>query len=1081
MKQIFSLRRLAIGCLLGCAILGVRETVAAENDVAPVDFTRDIRPILSDNCYPCHGPDAESREADLRLDVREGALADLGGHAALVPGNAEQSELYRRLIVEDTDEDTDERMPPPDSGKELSADQIELVRRWIEAGADWPQHWSFVSMERKPLPEVDDPGWANSEIDRFVYAKLAEKGFEPSAIADRRTLARRLSLDLTGLPPSLEELHAFLNDQEKLLNDQDKSAYERLVDRLLASPHFGERMAVAWLDQARYADTNGYSIDGGRHVWLWRDWVIRAYNQNMPFDQFAIEQLAGDLLPEPTPDQKVATGFNRNHMITHEGGTIPEENLVNYTVDRVKTTSEVFLGLTLGCAQCHDHKYDPLSQKDFYRFFAFFNTLDDQGLDGNAGKNAGPTIVATSVLGQGEVQEVRQQLAGLEAKLKRPLASQREWEQATLRELENRGKGLQLHPLELIKVTTPNRAVGKMEEDGTVRSTKTGSRSPSLLLKADADDITEPISGLRIEFYPDESLPDTSLGHASLGHASLGHGSEKSFPGSFILTSFSASASTIPADQVDPYEMMPIREAMASQSHPEYPPGDCLDPRDHTGWSPYLPNQTHSQTHSQTQQHITFTLNEPIDASKTPFITTLMVFGGGKFSSSSFHGSAALIPAHYRVVAITGVDDGTNLPEAVQAILRKANSDRTEEERGQLQAYYAAIAPELANVRYQIENLQDRLQALTEKHPAMVMNMAAKPRETHILNRGQYSQPGDRVTPGVPEFLPPLPEGAPANRLGLARWLVDPAHPLTARVAVNRIWQQFFGAGIVSSSADFGSQGMPPSHPELLDYLAIDFIKNGWDVKRLIKKIVMSATYQQSSHVTPALLEADPNNQWFSRGPRFRVQAEFVRDATLQLSGLLVHRIGGPSVKPYQPAGLWREVSHFGSSPATAQVFVQDHGENLYRRSMYTYWKRTVPPPSMVSFDAPSRELCVMRRSTTNTPLQALVLLNDPQFVEASRALAQRILREAPQGIEPKIAFAFELATARLPTSQELSIFRDAYHRALEEFRSNPKRALAYLQVGESDRDRKIDPAEHAAWTSVASIILNLSETITKG
>ncbi len=1037
------LMRLFVGhCLLGGVFFVPCETVAVADEARPVDFSRDIRPILSDNCYHCHGPDAESREADLRLDVREGALADLGDHAAIVPGNAEQSELIARLASEEVDE----RMPPPDSGKELSADQIALIRRWIDQGADWPEHWSFVTPQRPPLPEVSGQGWAKNEIDSFVYARLATNHLKPSARAERRALARRLSLDLTGLPPSLKELHNFLDDQ-------NENAYERLVDRLLNSPHFGERMALAWLDQARYADTNGYSIDGGRNVWLWRDWVIHAYNENMPFDQFAIEQLAGDLLPEATVAQQVATGFNRNHMVTHEGGTIPEENLVNYAVDRVKTTAEVFLGLTLGCAQCHDHKYDPLTQKDFYRFFAFFNTLGDKGLDGNQGINPGPRIVASTVLGSKEVNPIKQQLARLDEQLRQPLASQRAWEQSALRTLETQGKDLQLHPLKLIKLTTPNRAVDMMGVDEAA-PIKNSSRSPSLLLKADLDNMT----GLRIEFYPDASSPE----------AGLGQGNDRGLPGSFILTSFTTSADAIPSDQVNLYKTIPIREATASNSHPDYPPDGCLDPRDHTGWSPAPENQT--------PQHITFTFEEPIDASKTPFITTFMVWGGGKFG-----GAAALLPRYYRVYALTGTDDGSNLPEAIQALLRKTDADRTEKERQQLQDYYATIAPELKNVRYEIRNLQNRLRFLTEKHSAMVMNLAAKPRATHILNRGQYDQPGELVTPGVPEFLPPLAEGSPDNRLGLARWLVSPSHPLTARVAVNRIWQQFFGVGIVGSSADFGSQGQPPSHPELLDYLAVDFIENGWDVKRLIKKIMMSATYQQASHVTPALLQADPKNQWLSRGPRFRLQAEFVRDGALQVSGLLVNRIGGPSVNPYQPAGLWREISHFGSSPATAQVFVQDHGDNLYRRSMYTFWKRTVPPPSMVSFDAPSRELCVLRRSTTNTPLQALVLLNDPQFIEASRALAERILRKGPEGLEPRIVFAFELATARLPTSEELSILQNAYHRAIEEFRSDPKRATAYLQVGESDRDRKIDPIEHAAWTSVASMILNLSETITKG
>ncbi|MCA9229632.1 MAG: PSD1 domain-containing protein [Planctomycetales bacterium] len=1016
---------------------------AARGDSPEVDYARDIRPILSDNCFHCHGPDAKHREADLRLDLREGALADLGGYAAIVPGDAAQSELVARL--EATEDEV--RMPPPDSGKALTSDQVELVRRWIDQGADWPQHWSFVPPLQAELPDVTEKRWASNAIDRHVYARLASEGLEPSPAADRRTLARRLSLDLTGLPPSLEALHAFVKDQ-------DENAYEHLVDRLLESPHYGERMALAWLDQARYADTNGYSIDGGRHMWLWRDWVINAYNANMPLDQFITEQLAGDLLPEATVEQQVATGFNRNHMITHEGGTIPEENLVNYAVDRVKTTAEVFLGLTMGCAQCHDHKYDPLTQTDFYRFFAFFNELEDRGLDGNSGVNAGPKIEAPTVLGRDEAEGIKLRLAEIEAKLSLPLASQADWEQSAIEYLDSRGRGLELHEMELLKISTPNRAVPDLGNDGSVLSLDSGSRSPSLLMRADQGLIT----GLRVEFYPHPQLPG----------GSLGHGNKQGLEGSFILSSFSASADALPSSQVDIHKQLPIRCATASNAHPDYPPEDCLDPRDHNGWSPH--------PHNLTKQHITFTFDEPIDTSQMPYITTLMVWGGGEFG-----GGAALTPGHFRVYAISGIDDGTSLPEDVQAFVRVNKSDRTEEQQSRLQAYYASIAPEYVNLRYERDNLEDRLSVLATSHSVMVMNSSSAPRSTHVLNRGQYDQPREEVTPGVPDCLPPLPEGAPANRLGLARWLIAPEHPLTARVAVNRIWQQFFGTGIVATSADFGSQGQPPSHPELLDYLAVDFVASGWDVKRLVKQIVMSATYRQASQVTPQLLRSDPNNRWLARGPRFRLQAEFVRDSALQVSGLLVDRIGGPSVNPYQPAGLWREISHFGSSPATAQVFVQDHGEKLYRRSMYTYWKRTVPPPSMVSFDAPNRELCTHQRATTNTPLQALVLLNDPQFVEASRALAQQMIQLKSADVQARIAFAFELATSRLPTAQETAILERAYARALADFGSDPQRALAYLGIGESDRDSSIDPVEHAAWMSVASTILNLSETITKG
>jgi hypothetical protein len=460
-------------------------------------------------------------------------------------------------------------------------------------------------------------------------------------------------------------------------------------------------------------------------------------------------------------------------------------------------------------------------------------------------------------------------------------------------------------------------------------------------------------------------------------------------------------------------------------------------------------------------------------------VTALLVWGGGEFG-----GAAQLVAGQYRVYAITGTDDGTNLPAAIQAILQQPAANRSGSEQQQLRAYHASVAPDMKNVRYEIANLTERLEVLTQPHAVMVMNTAAKPRETHVLHRGQYDQPGDLVHPGVPASLPPLrrvPDDRVANRLDLAHWLVRPDHPLTARVAVNRLWQLLFGTGLVATSADFGAQGSPPSHPELLDWLAVEFVESGWDVKRLIQKIVLSATYRQSSYVSPASLQVDPTNRLLSHGPRFRLQGEFIRDGALKMSGLLVERIGGPSVKPYQPPGLWKEVSHFGSTPATAQVFVQDHGGKLYRRSMYTYWKRTVPPPAMVSFDAPNQELCTLRRRTTNTPLQALVLMNDTQFIEASRAFAERILDEGPEEIEAKICFAFELATARLPTQQESDILGQTYRRNLKQYRSHPARALSILQVGEADRDTQLDPAEHAAWTGVTNLILNLSETITKG
>ena len=1002
-----------------------------------IDFNRDIRPLLSDNCFACHGPDANHREADLRLDQRD-SLLDVE-RAIVISENPDESELLARIISDDPDV----KMPPPGSGKELKAEEIQRIRDWIEQGAQWQEHWAFAPPMRSQLPAVEETSWGRNEIDHFVGARLKESGQEPSDEADRRTLIRRLYFDLTGLPPTVDQVNAFCEDTRS-------DAYEALVDQLLESPHFGERMAVAWMDQARYADTNGYSIDGGRHMWLWRDWVIDAYNQNLPFDQFVIQQLAGDLLPEATIDQRVATGFNRNHMITHEGGTIAEENIVNYVADRVKTTSEVFLGLTMACAQCHDHKYDPITQQDYYRFFAFFNTLSDRGHDGDGGRNATPKLRARSVLrkNQAEIQAIESELSELRARMKETLPSQVEWEEEARERLAQRGQNLQLHPVEVIKVTSPNRAAPyDVMEDGTVFLPSASGRSPSISAKIDQDNIT----GLRLVFEPHESFPEKGLGH----------GRGRSMNGSFLLTAFTASATTVPSDQVDLYGQLDIARVTASYSHPDFPPVDCLDERDANGWSPHPKNQE--------PQHITFQLNQPLHASQTPYVTAMLVWGGG-------HG---LTGGKYRLYAISGEDDGSEIPPAIQELLELSSDQRSPEQQIAIRDYHNSACEPLRNVRHRIGNLEERLRHMTEEHEVMVMDIANQPRDTFMLARGQYDQPTTKVTPGTPASLPPLPADAPMNRLGLAQWLVQTDHPLTARVAVNRLWQLFFGVGLVGTSADFGSQGEPPSHPELLDWLSVEFVENGWNTKAMVKQIVMSATYRQSSQVTPEQLRIDPQNRTLSRGPRFRLQAEFVRDNALALSGLLVTRLGGPSVKPYQPYGLWKEISHYGSTPATAQVFVQDHGDDLYRRSMYTFWKRTVPPPSMMSFDAPNREVCTVARLSTNTPLQALVLLNDPQFVEASRAFGAKMMVR-PGDLDEKLTFAFEQATARPPTSDELDIIRGTFERELKRYQKDPKQAAQYLRIGESDQ-AFLEVTEHAAWASVAMLLLNLSETITKG
>ena len=1005
-----------------------------------IDFDRDIKPILSDNCYHCHGPDENSLEADLRMDQKESVFEERDDYWIVQPGEPDESELIARIETDDEDE----QMPPAESGKELTAKQIELLRLWVAAGAPWKEHWSFVPPTRPQMTDTKHLEGARNEIDYFIAQRLAAVGLKPEQPADSRTLVRRLYLDLTGLPPTGEQVEAFLADNAD-------NAYEHLVDKLLASPQYGERMTVAWLDQARYADTNGFSIDGGRHMWLWRDWVIHAYNQNMPFDQFVIEQLAGDLLPEATTDQLVATGFNRNHMITHEGGTINEENLANYASDRVRTTAEVFLGLTMGCAQCHDHKYDPLTQRDYYRFLAYFNTLGDKGRDGDSGINSIPKTKATSILGRDDVEaeQLRRQLQVLQQQHELPLDSQQAWEEQARQEIAELGQDLKLVPTEIISFSTPNRGGGfELRDNGMLYLKDGGGRSPSILTKIKQEEVT----GLRVVFYPDESFKN----------GGLGYGEQKGMEASFLLTSLSASATALPSEQVDLYELIDMTSATATATHPDHPAVDCLTPTDTEGWSPGA-NHTSPQS-------ITLKFREPLRASKTPYLTVMLVWGGG----------GKLTGGKCQIFTLSGNDDQSNIPQDVRDILGIATEKRTQEQSERLRSYHASLAPERANLRYQIKNIEQRLETLTGKYEVMVMNTAEKPRDTHMLNRGQYDQPGDLVTAGVPASLPQMSPELPQNRLGLAQWLVDPDHPLTSRVAVNRIWQQFFGRGIVSTSADFGSQGSPPSHPGLLDWMSREFVESEWDVKHLVKTMVMSASYRQSSVTTPEKLEADPYNQLLSRGPRFRLEAEFVRDAVLQVSGLLTERVGGPSVRPYQPPNLWREVSHFGSSPATSQVFVQDHGERLYRRSMYTYWKRTVPPPSMISFDAPSRETCTMQRERTNTPLQALVLLNDPQFVEASRNFAERILQSGTE-TDARIRFAFEQALSRSPSDNELEIVRQTLQAELTRFQENPDAATAYLQYGEADRDTGLAPEEHAAWTTIATLIFNLSEMITKG
>jgi hypothetical protein len=1044
--------------ILGCGVLIWLATIyplaAADGTL---DYGRDIRPILAENCFRCHGPDAKQRQAGLRLDLREEALKRLESDAvAIVPGKPDASALVSRIMSADESD----RMPPPDSLKKLTDEQKQLLKRWIEQGASYTEHWSFVPPVKAPLPAVSKPLWEKNEIDRFILARLDAEGLRPSAEADRRMLIRRLSLDLLGLPPSADEVEAFVSDA-------DERAVERLVDRLLKSPHFGERMALDWLDAARYADTNGFSIDGGRHMWLWRDWVIQAFNSNMPYDRFLLEQIAGDLLPNATTPQRIATGFQRNNMVTHEGGTIPEENLTNYNVDRVKTLGEAVLGLTIGCAQCHDHKYDPITQKDFYQLFAYFNAVSDIGLDGNGGKNPRPVMTARTVLEAGDQQQVERELAALRAKLAHPdpqiVAA---WEAKQRRELAERGKGLNLVPTEVLKVSTPNRGAGWEVEDNRVVHITQASDLLAYDVSLKLPATTQAITGIRVVFYPEASAPGGGwgFGPAEGPARKQAKANEKVQPtekGSFVLTALSASADEVPGDQVNLHRLLPVSRVTANSWQETYPPEDCLDPRNENGWAPRLEQDG--------SVHLTATFVHPLNVAETPFPTVQVNFGHGR----------SLVAARFEIFAITGNDDGSPLPDEVIAIIQKQLPERTSDEQQRLEDHFAKHSQATSRLRTDIANLEERLAVLTQEFPTMVMDLADKPRDTFILHRGDYSQPTDKVQPGTLAALPPLPAGAVSDRLILARWLIMRENPLPARVAVNRVWQMLFGVGLVKTTADFGTQGEYPSHPELLDWLAVDFVESGWDVKAIIRKIVLSATYQQTSAASGSLVERDPANRLLGRGPRFRLPAEFIRDSALKVSGLLVPRLGGPSVNPYTPGDLWREISHYGSTPATAQAFVQDHGEKLYRRSLYTYWKRTAPPPNMLVFDAPNRETCVVARPTTVTPLQALVLLNDVQFVEASRAFAERMLLKAGSD-DDRLRWGFEECVSRPPSSKELQVLTAALARERARYRANENLARAYLAAGESARDERLSVAEHASWAQIAALMLNLSESVTR-
>ena len=1057
---------------------------------ATIEFNRDIRPILSDKCFQCHGPGTQL--ATLRFDQEEGAKRALkDGRFAIVPGDPAKSHLITRV----TATNPAVRMPRSQNGaaagEPLSERQIALLTRWIEQGATWQKHWSFIPPQRPELPkDLKDPKWVRNPIDAFVLQRLEREGLKPSIETDRATLLRRVSLDLTGLPPTPAELDAFLKDTSP-------NAYEKVVDRLLRSPQYGERMAFPWLDAARYADSNGYQTDGERFMWRWRDWVIDAFNRNMPYDQFTIEQLAGDLLPNATLNQKIASGFNRNHRGNSEGGIVPEEYAVEYVVDRVDTTSTVFLGLTIGCSRCHNHKFDPFTQKEFYQLFAYFNNVPEHGKFRRVG-NSPPYIAAPLPEQEAQLKRLDEELASAAAayaKLQPDVArAQREWERS-------------------LNTSTP---VGWAPARGLVAYYSFDSDlAPQIAVVHETNNPRPAPATLR----GDVNTPAPSLAPGRIGQAASFDGkSFVQFGGDVAgFDSYGAGRGAIGAN--DPTVTYDDGYTMAAWIYPTAPNGaivtrdeDIVEPNGHglnlrdgkieydyvTKWvdegirlrteKAITLNQWHHVALTYTGSRWASGVKIYVDGEDQRLEILLddvnsqgavkrepLRIGAGGGPDNRFQGSLDDVRIYNRALSPAEAGMLADLTP-VTAIAALPEDQRTTAQVDKIRDYFLehALPTNLAAARNRLTDAQTTRDSFYQSLPTvMVMEEMPTPRETHLLIRGMYDRPGEVVKPMLPAALVSSPTAYPPNRLGLAQWLVDPSNPLMARVTVNRFWQMYFGVGIVKTTEDFGSQGEAPSHPELLDWLATEFVRTGWDVKALQKAIVMSATYRQASRTSPELRAKDPDNRLLARGPSMRLSADIVRDQALAIAGLLVNRLGGASVKPYQPVGLWNEIGGGGA-------YVQDHGDNLYRRSLYTFWRRTIPPPSMANFDASARESHMVRPVLTNTPLQALDLMNDVTFVEAARVFAERIMKEGGTTHADRIAYAFRAATARRPKATEAAVLEDALLENLELFKSKPDAALKYVSNGEFPRDAGFDVSELAAYTSVTSLILNLNEVVMK-
>lgn len=1056
--------------LTGVVVLTSRavETASApaKPDKSIIQFNRDIRPILSENCFACHGPDPAARKEGLRLDQEQGLFGDRKGGKAVIKGDPKKSLLYQRV----TSNDDDEIMPPAKSHKEpLKPKQRELIRKWIEQGAPWQSHWSFIPPVKSPLPEVKDAAWVRNAIDAFVLAKLEEKGLKPAPKADKRSLIRRLSFDLTGLPPSPQQVESFINDQTP-------NAYEKVVDQMLATPAYGEQRARYWLDAARYADTHGLHFDNYREIWPFRDWVINAFNSNMHFDEFTIEQLAGDLLPNRTLDQQVASGFNRCNETTNEGGTIPEENIFFYTRDRTETTGRVWLGLTVNCAVCHDHKFDPITQRDFYSMSAFFNNSTMGPLDGNV-QNTPPVIMVPAAQDQARFKQIKGELAAVQ----KQIADRR---QTAKPEFEKWLATANPHTQAVATPTADLRLLAPLGEgEGKTTKITIDGKEQALALAGDIKWQPGHMAGKAIQSGAGAiaQIPDAGdFGKDQPYTCSVW----AKLPGKVNYGAVVARMTE--ADNYRGWDLWVMDGRLASHIVHQWP-NDAIKvisekPFDVSKWHHLCVTYDGSAKAAGVKLYVDGELQKQIkpeaDNLKRDIRTTVPLKIAQRNNSSPIKGlSVEDLHLYSRAISQLEVQQLAK-NNRLAAILAKTADQRSDSEKKDLYDWWLGTSdlPTAELVKHQTALSQEDAAIDARGAQTLVMQEKPEPAKAFVLFRGEYDKRRDEVSAATPGSLPPMPADAPRNRLGFAQWLLRPENPLTARVTVNRFWQELFGTGIVRTSEDFGIMGESPSHPELLDYLAVEF-QSDWDIKRLFKMIVMSSTYRQAATLTPDKIEKDPGNRLLSRGPRYRLDAEEIRDTALAISGLMVQKIGGPSVKPYQPPGVWSAVA---MPESNTKLYKQDTGDKLYRRSLYTFWKRAAPPPSLEILNAPTRETCTVRRELTDTPLQALVTLNDPQFVEAARAMAQNAIKQGGATFESRLDYVVQRLLARPFRPEEIAVSKSALDDLMAFYKSHAEDAKKLLQVGDSKRDESLDPAEHAAWTMLINQLMNLDEALNK-